>query len=502
MSKKKRNKKAQKEMKRKVQKNSPTGSTSAVPAGVVPSKPAPSQPENEKTGPGVAAKETLTAEPAKVVPTAVPAKVAPAEAAAKDVPTVAPSKLVPSGVKENIPAVQVLPKESTSSALATSEFLQQRNKSRTASPVVGALSGKAVAVPKKKKKGGIYLSGVTPDKVEFSIRHLSLMLRTGMSLMEALGVIIDQTSDERLKNAYEEIALGVQQGRSLSEMMQKFPSIFSDVVISIIRVSEETGTLEKNLLFLAEYLKKNYELDRKVKGALIYPLIVLGLTVAEMLGVVFFILPKLEVMFASFENVPAFSMMVVGLARFFRENILLVGVSSVILLFIVSRFFKTRIGKRLSHKLAISFPIIKNLNISNILGSFCRTLQMLLETGIPISSALEITGQTTPNSYYATALLAVSKEVKGGKNLADSMLAHKKYFPISLIRIIGAGEKTGTLEDNLTYMYESYSGEVEEMANNLVTLLEPLLLIFAGAMIGLLAITIIAPIYQFTSTIN
>ncbi len=353
-----------------------------------------------------------------------------------------------------------------------------------------------------KKKGTFYLSGVSPEKVEFSIRHLSLMLRTGMSLTEALEVIIEQTSDERLKTAYEDIAQGIQQGKSLSEMMKKYPKIFSSIVISIIQVSEETGTLEKNLLFLAEYLKKNYELQRKVKGALIYPMIVLGLTVAEMMGVVFFILPKMEVMFASFENVPAFSMMVVNFAKLFRENLVVVLVAFVVLGFLVSRFLKTKPGMRFSHKTAISFPIIKKLNVSNILASFCRTLAMLLQTGIPISSALEISGRTTPNLYYADALTVVAKDVKGGKNLADSMAEHDKFFPLSLTRIISAGEKTGTLEDNLDYMYDSYSGEVEEMANNMVTLLEPLMLIFAGAMIGLLAITIIAPIYQFTSSIN
>lgn len=397
--------------------------------------------------------------------------------------------------------------QSTSSALPSSAQLfgehQDKGNSKVPSSIKTAPPVNPASPPeKKKKKGTFYLSGVSPEKVEFSIRHLSLMLKTGLSLAEAISVIVEQTSDDRLKDAYSQIAVDIQQGKGLSEAMRKYPKIFSEVIVSIIEVSEETGTLEKNLKFLADYLKKNYELQSKVKGALIYPFIVLGLTVAEMLGVVFFILPKLEVMFASFENVPAFSQMVVNLARLLRENVVVVVIALIVIMFLMSRFLKTKVGRKFSAKIAISFPIIKKLNRANILASFCRTLGMLLQTGIPISTALEITGKTTPNFFFSKAIVDVSKEVKGGKNLADSMMAVKSYFPISLNRIIAAGEKTGTLEDNLEYMYGSYSSEVEEMSDNMVTLIEPLLLIFAGAMIGLLAITIIAPIYQFTSTIN
>lgn len=406
------------------------------------------------------------------------------------------------------PPATAIPKPSErgkKASLPSSDFLLGKSNQQVEDPKNTEVKSKPINEAKgvgKGKKGRFYLTGVSPEKIEFSLRHLSLMLRTGMSLTDGLEVTIDQADDERLKSAYEDIMIGVQQGKSLSVMMQKYPNIFSGVVISIIQVSEDTGTLEKNLLFLADYLKKNYELNSKVKGALIYPIIVLGLTIAEMLGVIFFILPKLEVMFASFEHIPAFSLFVVNVARMFRDNVVVVSIVAVVLLFVFSRLLKTRPGRKFTDKLSISFPIIKKLTKSNILGSFCRTLGMLLETGIPISAALEISAKTTPNSYYAQALVAVSREVKGGKNLAASLLAYRKYFPISLIKIISAGEKTGTLEDNLAYMYDSYSNEVEEMANNMVTLIEPLLLIFAGAMIGMLAITIIAPIYQFTSTIN
>jgi type IV pilus assembly protein PilC len=353
-----------------------------------------------------------------------------------------------------------------------------------------------------KKKNQFYIRGIPPAEIEFSLRHMSMMLRSGLSLTESLAVIVEQLSDERLRETYSNILTEVQEGKNIADAMAEYPKIFSDVVVSIVRISEQTGTLESNLLYLAEYLKKNYELSRKVKGALIYPFIVLGMTGAEMFGVMFFIMPKMETMFAAFENVPAFSMAIVNGASFIRKNLLYFIMGLVVFGFGFFRFTKTAAGKRFMDKLAIIFPIIRNLNRKNILASFARTLGMLLESGIPIQKSVEITAQTMSNLHYAEAVKKISKDVKEGNNLADSMMKFKNYFPIAFIRIVQAGERTGTLEENLAYMYDSYSGEVEEMANNMVTLLEPLLLILAGAMIGLLAITIVAPIYQFTSSIN
>lgn len=355
---------------------------------------------------------------------------------------------------------------------------------------------------KKKKKGQVYLKGISPADVEFSFRHMSMMLKSGLSLTESLAVIVEQLSDERLKETYEDILAEVQQGKNIADALAKYPKVFSEVVISIVRISEQTGTLESNLMYLADYLKKNYELQRKVKGALIYPLIVIGMVSAEMLGMIFFIMPRMETMFMAFENVPAFSLAVVGTARFIRENILYIGVAAVILGFIGFRYSKTTSGKRMVDKIAIKFPIINTLNIKNILSNFSRTLGMLLESGIPISRSVQITGETMVNFHYSEVILKVYKEVRDGKNLADSMIKYPDYFPISFVRIVEAGEKTGTLEENLSYLYDSYSGEVEEIANNMVTIIEPLLLLLAGGMIALLAISIVAPVYQFTSSIN
>ena len=355
---------------------------------------------------------------------------------------------------------------------------------------------------KKRKSSGFYLQGVSNLTIALSIRHLALMIKSGLSLADAVKVLSDKTTDKRLKETYADIYQSIQDGMNLSDSMKNHRKIFSDIVISIISVGEQGGTLEKNLLFIADYLKKSNDLNRKVKGALIYPLIVLGLTVVEMLGVIFFILPKLEELFLTFDNIPDFTLFVIKAAGFIRTNALLIAVVIVILVIALMLFLKTEMGGYFKDKTSVKFPIIKNLNKSNILATFSRTLNILLETGIPLVKAIEITSLNTSNRVYKNVIKEVYDKVKGGKSLGESLADYEEFFPATYTKMIEIGENTGSLEQNLFYMYEYNAEQVDEMSSNLTSLLEPILLIFIGAMIGFLAIIIIGPIYQFTGSIT
>ncbi|MFQ5492691.1 MAG: type II secretion system F family protein [Candidatus Dojkabacteria bacterium] len=343
---------------------------------------------------------------------------------------------------------------------------------------------------------------VSPLDIALSIRHLSIMLKTGLAIEDAIQVLSEQTADDKLREIYTKMLKDVRSGMTMAESMQEHKKVFSKIIISIINVGEQGATLEKNLLFLADYLKKNYELQRKVKGALVYPIIVFGITVIEMLGVIFFILPKLESLFSAFENTSTFTITILGIAAFIRTNGLLLVIILITLGFTFSRFLGTKPGKRFSDWFQLKVPVLKKLNKNNIITSFSRTLGILLESGIPIEEAMKIASGTMGNGIYEKVLIKAYKNLKKGKDLADSLSKHPSLFPPTYVKMIEIGEQTGSLEDNLNYLYEFYAEEVQDMSNNLTTLLEPLLLIFIGIMIGLLALTIIAPIYQLTGTIR
>lgn len=360
----------------------------------------------------------------------------------------------------------------------------------------------------KPKKKSILNSSISFSKkisvldVVLSIRHLSIMLKSSMPLSEALVVLEEQTNNEKLSVIYGEINADVQAGMSMSESMRKYPNAFTHVMVSVINVGEQGGTLEKNLIFLADFLKENYELSRKVKGALVYPMVVFGLTAVEMLGVVFFIFPQLESLFESFEDPPVMTRIVLELTQFLQDYWPALLVGGIVVFVLMKQFLKTKIGKRFKDNVALKFPVFKELNRKHILTNFSRTLGILLESSIPITESIKISAGTLENHIYREAVEDVYKRVTEGQNLAQALKAHPNEFPPTYVKMIQVGEDTGTLEDNLEYLHDFYAEEVVEMSNNLATLLEPVLLVFIGLMIGLLAIMIIGPIFQMTGSID
>lgn len=353
-----------------------------------------------------------------------------------------------------------------------------------------------------KNKTVYILHRVSSLDIALSIRHLSIMLKSGLALEDALAVLSRQSPDPKLQEAYGVILKDVRSGISTATSMKKMQDIFSPIVISIIEVGEKGGTLEKNLDFLSSYLKKAYELQKKVKGALIYPAIVLCLTFVEMIGVMFFIVPQMESLFNSFDELPKMTELLLKSSQFFRANAVFLGIGLVLFIVITLRGLKTKPGKKFKDWLALHFPVFKVLNKKNTLATFSRTLGILLESGIPLADALTISATTVDNSYFLEVFKVIRAAVEGGKSIAGTMESFPEFFPAMFVKMVEVGEQTGSLEDNLAYLYEFYSADVAEMSDNMSTLLEPLLIIFIGAMIGVLAISIVGPIYQLTGSIN
>lgn len=346
------------------------------------------------------------------------------------------------------------------------------------------------------------LHHVSTVDIALSIRHLAIMLRSGIGIEEGLKVLTKQSTDLKLQETFEKIVKDVGDGVTLSEALAKYPDIFPDILVSIVEVGEEAGSLEKNLLFVSEYLKKNYELQRKVSGATTYPFIVLGMTFVEFIGVIFFILPKLETVFRSFTNIPPLTLAVLNFSDFIRDNWQYIVIGFIAIILIISRLLATKPGKRFKDQVKIVMPVLGDLNKKNSLATFSRTLGILLQSGVPLQKALSIAKDTTANIIYKEKLDIIYNQVKSGKSLSECMNSYPKLFPVTYIKMIEIAEQTASLEDNLDYLYEFYSDEVIEISNNLTTLIEPVLLVFVGLMIGGLALIIITPIYQLAGSIN
>ena len=343
---------------------------------------------------------------------------------------------------------------------------------------------------------------ISTSNLLISIKSLAALLKASLALSETIKTMSEQSNDQNLNHIYKYIHGEIEKGSSLSEAMKLFPKVFSETVVSVVDAGEKGGSLETNLIFIADSIKKEHELNRKLKGALIYPLIIISMTIAEFVGMIFIVLPKMENLFSSFPNIPKLTVFIMAAATLIRDNwIIILGI--IILIGIaLSLFLKTKPGKMFTSWLSINFPILKKLFTSNILASFSRTLSVLLASAIPIETSLTISASTMNNYIYSNIIKDIQKNVVEGKNLADSLSQHKKYFNPSFIKMIDIGEISGTLEENLMYLHEYYADDVTEMSNNIITFIEPLLLIFVGAIIGVLGLTILMPIYQLMNSIN
>lgn len=335
-----------------------------------------------------------------------------------------------------------------------------------------------------------------------SIKSLSTLLKAGIPLSETMDTISGQSSDPNLNNIYSYMSSEVRRGSNLADVMRLFPKTFPETISSVVEAGEKGGSLETNLLFISETIQKEWEVSKKLKGAVVYPAIVVGMVVIMFIAMIFFVFPKLELMFEAFENIPELTKKIMAGAGFIRTNWMPIFGAIAVLVIVFIIFLRTKSGKKFSAWLAIHFPILKNLFKANILSSFSRTLSVLLASGIPLEKAMEITTETTNNYIYAETFKETCGSIARGNNLSISLSNYPDYFNKSFVKMIDIGEVSGSLEENLMYLHDFYAEEVDEMSENLVTLIQPILLIFVGALIGGLALLVLMPIYQLMGSIN
>jgi len=339
------------------------------------------------------------------------------------------------------------------------------------------------------------------DKIIIA-KHLAIMLRAGMALNEALESISDRFNSKKMKAVIDQITTNVNNGRTLSSSLALFPKIFDGIFIGMVRVGEASGTLERNLEYIADELEKDYELTRKVKAAMLYPVIVLSATFILGTGLTIFILPKIVDMFNTFKlDLPLTTEIFLGVANFLVDYgiyVLVVVVAGMIGLRIMS---KAKKFKPFFHKVYLKIPILKKIIKDLNLARMNRSLSILLKSGVTINESLEIATMAVGNIQYENILKATMAKVKKGSPLATA-ISHEEYVPPMVNKMIAVGEKTGKLEESLLYLADFYEEEVDNTTKNISTVIEPILLIVIGVVLGFLAVAIISPIYQFTGQLQ
>lgn len=357
--------------------------------------------------------------------------------------------------------------------------------------------------PSRKNFFSALFNNISIGERVFLARHLAVMTKSGLPLTEALSVLKNQSRSKNLARMLGTVIQDIENGQLLSESLSKFPKAFDNLFINIVKVGETSGTLSENLLYIAGELKKSQELNKKVKSALVYPLIILVSTLGIGAFLVFVILPKIIPIFKSLQvKLPLATIILIAVSNFLIKYFIYIIIIFVLLIILIRIILNFKIVKYYFNLFLLKLPIIQHIIRGINLIYFSRTLGILLKSGLQIVDALEVTASTLPSPVFQEKIKIASNAITRGQQISVFLKSEPAIFPALVANMIEVGEKTGKLEENALYLAEFYEGEVDDVLNNLSNILEPVLMVFMGLIVGFIAIAIISPIYQITQSIK
>lgn len=356
---------------------------------------------------------------------------------------------------------------------------------------------------KAEKKGGNKISfwdrfSTIPlsEKLMFT-RNLSVMVASGLPVSKSINNLSLQTKNKKFQAVLRSVFEDVQAGNQLSDGLAKFPGIFSELFVNMIRVGEISGNLEQVLSILALQMEKDHDILRKTKGALVYPAVILFVMIVIGFLMMIFVIPQITAMFKDFDaELPTSTKCVIFLSNLFENHWLLMLGAIGLFILITTAFFKTEIGKKFLSFTAINFPGIKNIVIKLNCARFCRIYSSLLGSGVSVVESLKILSRTLGNFRYKKVLIKASESVQKGLTLSSVIYEDKKIFPVLVPQMIEVGEETGKTEEVLAKLADFYEQEVDQLTKNLSSVIEPILMIIIGTAVGIFAVSILQPMYS------
>lgn len=345
-------------------------------------------------------------------------------------------------------------------------------------------------------------TGIKRMEVIRTAKNLSAMLSAGLSISRALSVIERQSSNKHLKIIATGLSESVKKGSSFHEALAMYPAVFPEIFVAMARAGEESGSLAESLTVVALQMERSEELIRKIKGAMIYPIIVIIAVVIIGVLMLIYVVPTLTSTFKSLGvQVPLATQIIVALSDFMVANVLLVFVMLISLFGGIILFVRSKIGGRVLLAMALHMPVISELVRETYTARAARTLSSLLSAGVPVLDALSITKAVVHAEVFAKVVEEAEAHVKKGELLSTSFAEHTNLYPILMSDMLAVGEETGKVAEMLKQIAEFYEEDVAQKTKDLSTIIEPLLMLVIGAFVGVFAVSMIAPIYQLSSAI-
>ncbi len=351
----------------------------------------------------------------------------------------------------------------------------------------------------KKRKFEIALpfGGVSSTEKIFFTRNLRVMLASGLSLPRALHILADQSKSKKLRKALLGVREEIAKGKSFSGSLSKHPDIFSELFLSMVKMGEEAGTLEEVLKILSQQMEREHELSSKIKGAMIYPAVIICAMLGIGLMMLIMVVPQLAETFEALNvELPATTKLVIGLGTFLVEKWYLVILILIFLIFIFWRLLKTKKGKAVIDALLLRVPIISPIIRKTNSASMIRTLSSLISSGVPIVRSLEVVSGTLGNVYFKESIREAAEKVRKGEKLSEALKPYQNLYPLIVVQMIAVGEETGETSNILAQLAAFFEEEVGRATENLTSVIEPVIMLIIGAAVGFFAISMVQPIYS------
>jgi type IV pilus assembly protein PilC len=355
----------------------------------------------------------------------------------------------------------------------------------------------------EKKQSFAFLRGIkTEEKIAFA-KNLAVMIEAGISMNRGLAIMAKQARNQQLLKVLESLSASIDRGKSLSEGMKEHPDVFSDLFVMMVRSGEESGQVVQALRIVAGQLERSDQLTKKIKGAMIYPAVIVCIMIILGAILLVYMVPTLTETFKGLNiELPLPTRIIIAMSDFLRNYILFVIIFIAGLTFAIAKFFKTTRGKRLSdflslHTLVIS-PLVKQVNSART----ARTLSSLVSSGVDIVVAMGVTRDVIQNSYYKEVLEQAGKSIQKGGTISSVLVANTNLYPIFVGEMAAVGEETGQLSAMLENIAVFYEGEVDQKTKDLSTIIEPILMIFIGIAVGIFAVAMLLPTYSLVDAIK
>lgn len=365
--------------------------------------------------------------------------------------------------------------------------------------VVKKMTHKKFKFPGKRKK-----KVKLKDLVIFT-RQLSTMVSAGVPLNKSIVTLQDQADNPYFKTVIAEIGKDVQGGNPLGDAFAKFPNIFSEIYVNMVKAGEAGGILDEILKRLATQVEQESSMKKKIKSAMTYPVVILSFTVIAFFGIMIFVIPKIGKIMLDLggpdAQLPVYTRVMLSVSAFMQQNAVFIIIGLVAVTWLVRKYIKTPKGKYQLHALLLRIPIIKDLITKVAVARFSRTFASLMSAGVGVLDALEVTGGAIGNKVIEAELAEAAKQVKNGRPLSEP-ISESAHFPPIVGQMLAVGEETGQIDTILIKVADFYEEEVSTIIDALTSIIEPVMIIVLGSIVGLIAASVMGPIANLSKNVT